>query len=562
MGAGDAAPAGGRPAGLDRLDLRVERLRATVRFTWAFHAREIRFEVDDGSGFRRSFPETFSFHIARHDPAELYLQLEDLWSRPALLSTKATRRDAEDVIGRLLLALPRHLERVIDRLERAGTDAVVGARVYEDLLLLSRILGRFLTDRRLLDARPFVDASHHLRKLAHHALHRLVALRVRPESIDAYRTGAFEVDDPTVDPSDTALLTVLTEGDPTTVDRTLLRLGESAFGRWLEEICLDESVDVFEREDSPFGSREDEVRRAISVGTPRERFDYGRELSIFLRRPRDRDCLRMLDRLERFFLRQYDVHNAAAVIHHADAVAAGRDDADRVLSRHSPRNYAVLLGIAALPLLAGVFAYGRAPLVFDVVFSLQAVAVLVSTFWFLLVRFAWQRNLSVFRALVPRLGAGIVVGYLPVFLIDEVWDLALRAPGPAALSSVLFALSTLLFLYVEVHRRIPDPDVAFARTRSIYLLAVTQAFFTGFAATTILGPFMAARAASELVGATVSFAAVRPSMPLFVGELPRVVGVEPICVFPTVVLLMTFLSIFIGTFLQLLWEDLPITEPL
>jgi hypothetical protein len=28
------------------------------------------------------------------------------------------------------------------------------------------------------------------------------------------------------------------------------------------------------------------------------------------------------------------------------------------------------------------------------------------------------------------------------------------------------------------------------------------------------------------------------------------------------VLLMTFLAFFIGTFLQLLWEDLPITEPM
>ena len=39
-------------------------------------------------------------------------------------------------------------------------------------------------------------------------------------------------------------------------------------------------------------------------------------------------------------------------------------------------------------------------------------------------------------------------------------------------------------------------------------------------------------------------------------------GVDPFFAFPTAVFLMTFLSIFIGTFLQLLWEDLPITEPL
>jgi hypothetical protein len=35
---------------LDRLELRVERLRLTFRFTYAFHAREVRFECDRGEG--------------------------------------------------------------------------------------------------------------------------------------------------------------------------------------------------------------------------------------------------------------------------------------------------------------------------------------------------------------------------------------------------------------------------------------------------------------------------------------------------------------------------------
>ena len=46
------------------------------------------------------------------------------------------------------------------------------------------------------------------------------------------------------------------------------------------------------------------------------------------------------------------------------------------------------------------------------------------------------------------------------------------------------------------------------------------------------------------------------------GELPQVVGIEPFLAFPSAVLLMTFLSFFIGIFLQLMWEELPITEPL
>ena len=50
MAAAPAAPAstpGAAPA-LPRLELRIERLKASYRFTYAFHAREVRFERDAG----------------------------------------------------------------------------------------------------------------------------------------------------------------------------------------------------------------------------------------------------------------------------------------------------------------------------------------------------------------------------------------------------------------------------------------------------------------------------------------------------------------------------------
>ena len=66
----------GEEGGLRRLELRMERLALGFRFTFAFHAREIRFEIDRGEGWQRVFPETFSFHSEQHDPAELYFQLD------------------------------------------------------------------------------------------------------------------------------------------------------------------------------------------------------------------------------------------------------------------------------------------------------------------------------------------------------------------------------------------------------------------------------------------------------------------------------------------------------
>src|SRR5262245_58829574 len=133
-----------RPAtALDRLELRVERLHLTFRFTYAFHAREVRFECDRGRGFERIFPETFSFHAKRHDPAELFLQLQDLATRPALLAPEARARDSQLLASRLVLQLPRHLEAVTRRLEadnRLGRDAL--QRVWQDVALISQIAMR------------------------------------------------------------------------------------------------------------------------------------------------------------------------------------------------------------------------------------------------------------------------------------------------------------------------------------------------------------------------------------------------------------------------------------
>jgi hypothetical protein len=186
--------------------------------------------------------------------------------------------------------------------------------------------------------------------------------------------------------------------------------------------------------------------------------------------------------------------------------------------------------------------------------------VLGAVLWYLMVRFLWQKDLAFFHSAVPRIGAGIIVGYLPVFLIDEVWDLARRPWFPLGVMATLMGTTTLLYLYVEVKSRIRDPREAFARARRIFLLGVLQAEALGLTVTSLLGGFMAVRTWSE--NGALSLAQLRDATPPFIGELPRIMGIEPFYVYPTAVLMMTFLSLFIGTFLQLLWEDLPITEPL
>ena len=96
----------GPPRGLERLELRIERLDVTIRFTFAFHARQVRLERDSGDGYVPLFPETFSFHRERHDPTELSLQLDDLLRKPELISPRAHLRDSHELVRRLLWEAP------------------------------------------------------------------------------------------------------------------------------------------------------------------------------------------------------------------------------------------------------------------------------------------------------------------------------------------------------------------------------------------------------------------------------------------------------------------------
>jgi hypothetical protein len=551
----------GSTATLDRLELRIERLKLTFRFTYAFHAREVRFECDRGEGFARLFPETFSFRPDRHDPAEVYLQLVDLARKPRLLSPEAKRRDAQLLTSRLMIGLPRYLESVLDRLEREGRLSEQRmTRVYEEVALLAQLGVRFAGERLGEDRPGLRLAVLHLRKIAFRALLRLMERRAAPEYLEAYVAGEVDPVDPSDDLSESGFFHTMESGDEDTVNRCVVRLAERAFYRWLEDGCLNESDRAFEAEGSPFASREVEVRRAISCDG-RMLVERGRELTPFLRRMGNRDCISLLGKLEAWFLRQYDVHHAAAMIRHADSLARERDDADLVLSRHRTRNYVLMLAALAAPFVAGAFWYQRAPLLFDVFCAIELVVVDIGVLWFLLYRFLFRRDLTFFHASVPRILAGIVVGYLPIFFIDEVWGLANQSWFTLASIDLILGATTLLYLYIEVQYRLGDTTLSFARARQIFLLGVLQASGIGLLFTGMVGSFMATRnwsAGAELA----SVEMLRQSLSPFLGELPRIVGFEPFYTFPAAVFIMTFMSFFIGTFLQLMWEDIPITEPL
>jgi hypothetical protein len=122
----------------------------------------------------------------------------------------------------------------------------------------------------------------------------LVERRVTPAYLDAYVAGTVDPVDPADDLSESGFFYTMESGDADSVNRCLMRLAERGFYRWVEDICLDETNRTFEIAESPFDDRESEVLEATSrVGTTWVR--RARDLSPFLRRPGNRDCLRVLE---------------------------------------------------------------------------------------------------------------------------------------------------------------------------------------------------------------------------------------------------------------------------
>ena len=550
--------------GLERLELRLERLRIVFRFTFAFHAREVRFErneLDEDASFERIFPETFSFHAARHDPTELFLQLDDLLQKSKLISSRANRRDARQLVTRLLAEAPRHLESMRQRL--AGEGGLAGearVRMHQDMALLAQILLRFIETRELDDQRSIRIGAHLLRRLIYRCLTTVLRERVSSDYLAAYLRGEVDPIDPGDDPSESGFFHALESGEPERIDRLVVRMTERAFHLWLD-VCLDEENQAFEKEDSPFGDRESEVIAAIAAREGAPWIQYADDLVPFLRRP-SRDSHRLHAKLEAWFLRRYDIRHSSAIIHHAAALERGEvAQAGTALSWHTPRVHSLALAVLVAPFLGATFLYDRAPVVFDWWCSGSAVAVNLAAFWYLIWKFCLRRDLTFFNSSVPRIFAGVIVGYLPVFLIDEVWDLASREAIAVGGLALFLALITLLYIYIEVRGKLGPTQVAFQRARAVFQLGVLQAFVAGLVMTTLVGPFMVERNWSPAAG-ELPLNLLRTGLDPIFGELPRIIGIEPILVFPAAVGLMTFLSFFIGVFLQLMWEDLPITEPL
>jgi len=156
------------------------------------------------------------------------------------------------------------------------------------------------------------------------------------------------------------------------------------------------------------------------------------------------------------------------------------------------------------------------------------------------------------QLLLPRILGAAIVGLLPLLLNDQSWNIGvLSNPFNSALLALLTYTLSFIYIFIEVHnikKFIKGHSIAQALKESgrIFLIALSETLFMVTVTSSLIFP-----AVISNIGADISnykFGIYASSSLLSFGF------------FPSLIILWTGIALFIGSFVQLLWQDQRITE--
>jgi len=182
--------------------------------------------------------------------------------------------------------------------------------------------------------------------------------------------------------------------------------------------------------------------------------------------------------------------------------------------------------------------------------ALVSIELLASLLLIILVGFVgvdifFRRNYSIyFKLLIPRLLAGILIGYLPLLFAGEIWNTIEKID---VFSGFIIIISSLLFcfyyLFNEVKNILSDSRIAFTRALRIFLIGILESFSLGIIILDLIAKPFIESLDNKL-------------------ELHFIYGLFGGHIYPKILLIFFPLALFIGIFVQIIWEDKPITHPL
>lgn len=301
--------------------------------------------------------------------------------------------------------------------------------------------------------------------------------------------------------------------------------------------------------------REDEIWSLLVRG------DDDAQLRCFFREEAGHRFVEYL--IKRWFLPRYDLVRAQVLQYTVDQSRAGDDTTTIEQSPWRSRLWpwgGIGLGIVffALSLPSGFGSWEWAQIV---------VALVVIGAWLLLVLSVIGTGLGKpiwLRFQLPSLLAAVFVGYFPLLLADEPWVFAislsdaglLRPPYllRGAFTFIGFAvfIAGLSLAYLLSRIRVVDMPEDAVKKRACRLLVwgLSYSFVVGVAAVDAMG--------GRLFDLSSAQSNLRIQGPFVVTrELTGLTG----WIYPSVVWVFMWLALFVGLFVQVLWEERPITEP-
>jgi len=157
------------------------------------------------------------------------------------------------------------------------------------------------------------------------------------------------------------------------------------------------------------------------------------------------------------------------------------------------------------------------------------------------------------QLLLPRIFGASIVGLVPLLLNDQSWLIGIQSsPINWILLSLLAYSGSFLYIYLEVANKTKfvqrrSKASIFGTSMKIFLIAFTETLFV------------------VAVTSTLIFPSVIPSLSGLSGNEIGIFITTPLLslgFFPTLIILWTAIALFIGSFVQLLWQGRRITEPI
>ncbi|MBI3795798.1 MAG: hypothetical protein HY268_02375 [Deltaproteobacteria bacterium] len=171
-----------------------------------------------------------------------------------------------------------------------------------------------------------------------------------------------------------------------------------------------------------------------------------------------------------------------------------------------------------------------------------------------IVAWLWRKQLfDNIRQLLPRLAAGVLVGYLPLMTTSDLWKWLLRMPTIAAgLLALMMLVVSLGYLYVEARSAVIDGELPDIMRKELWI-RVSRVFLVGLSETLLIGFVL-----SEFFGQTVVLSLRDDLENIPVIAVTGWVGY----IFPKVVLFYAPFALFFGILVQLIWDEKTVAQPL